>query len=115
MKKLVALLSVIMLIGAVAAYAADTYTGYVADEKCANAHKGDVKAPSEACTKKCLENGQKVVLVDEKTKEILAIANPEALKGHEAHHVQVTGTMENNALHVDSVKMVAENDKDKSK
>jgi hypothetical protein len=34
------------------------------------------------------------------------VKNPEALKGHEGHHVAVTGQVEGDSIHVDSAKML---------
>ena len=34
------------------------------------------------------------------------VDNPDALKGHEGHHVAVTGTCEGDSIHVTSVKML---------
>jgi hypothetical protein len=34
------------------------------------------------------------------------VDNPDVLKGHEGHHVAVTGTMTGDTIHVDSVKML---------
>ena len=39
--------------------------------------------------------------------KVLAVDNPDALKGHEGHHVAVTGSMvKGDSMHVDSVKMM---------
>jgi hypothetical protein len=36
----------------------------------------------------------------------LTVANPDALTGHEGHHVAVTGEVTGESIHVDSVKML---------
>ena len=84
-------------------FAADTTTvnGYVSDSKCGA--KGKTNAE---CTKKCLGNGAKMVVVTDKTDKILTVDNPDALSGHEGHHVAVTGTVSGDSIHVDSVKML---------
>jgi len=80
-----------------------TVNGYVVDDKCGakGAHAG-----SEACTKKCLEGGAKMVVVTDGDQKVLMVDNPDALKGHEGHHVAVTGTMKGDSIHVDSTKML---------
>ena len=38
--------------------------------------------------------------------KVLNVDNPEALKGHEGHHVAVTGHITGDSIHVESVKML---------
>jgi len=75
----------------------------VSDSQCgvkgANAGAAD-------CTKKCLEKGAKMVVVTDGDQKILAVENPDALKGHEGHHVAVSGHLTGDSLHVMSVKML---------
>ena len=79
-------------------------TGYIVDDKCGvkGAHEG-----AEACTKKCLDGGAKAVFVTDSDKKVIAIANPDAVKGHEGHHVSITGSMAGGELHVDKLEMAA--------
>lgn len=105
MRKLFPLMAAFVLLFAVAAWAADnTLTGYIVDDKCGvkGAHAG-----AEACTKSCLERGAKAVLVTDDKKDVVAIHNQDAIKGHEGHHVKVTGSMMDGALHVDKIEMAA--------
>ena len=110
MKKLLVLciaLSVLFLL--VAVVSADdmgksqTVNGWVSDSKCGvkGAHEGAAE-----CTKKCIGEGAKVVVVTDKDQKVLTVSNPEALKGHEGHHVAVTGKVEGDSIHVDSAKML---------
>jgi SpoU rRNA methylase family enzyme len=88
---------------AVAAWASDSsMSGWIVDSKC-GAHAAH--AGNEACTKKCLEAGAKPVFVSDNKKEVLNLNNPDAVKGHEGHHVKVTGTVSDGVLHVDSLEM----------
>ena len=110
MKKLLLIclaLCVVFLMVAVASAAdkdkAETVNGYVTDSKCGA--KGAV-AGKEDCTKKCLESGAKMVVVTDQDQKVLTVANPEKLEGHEGHHVAVTGQVEGDSLHVESVKML---------
>ena len=77
--------------------------GWIVDDKCGV--KG-ANAGAEACTKKCLAAGAKMVIVTDGDQKILAVDNPDALKGHEGHHVTVTGTVSKDSMHVGSVKMM---------
>jgi hypothetical protein len=80
-----------------------TVNGWVVDDKCGA--KG-ANAAGEACTKKCLAAGAKMVVVTDADKKVLMVDNPDALKGHEGHHVAITGTMKGDSIHVDSMKML---------
>jgi hypothetical protein len=86
-------------------FAADeqTVNGWVADSKCGV--KG-ANAGAEACTKKCLEAGAKMVVVTDTDQKVLTVSNPDALKGHEGHHVAVTGHVDGDSIHVESAKML---------
>ena len=96
-----ALCVMFMMVGVT--FAADTTTvnGYVADSKCGA--KGKTNAE---CTKKCIKEGAKTVVVTDKDDKVLTVENPDALTGHEGHHVAVTGTVSGDSIHVDSVKML---------
>lgn len=80
-----------------------TVNGWVVDDKCAA--KG-ANAGAEACTKKCLAAGAKMVIVTDGDQKVLMVSNPDALKGHEGHHVAVTGAMGKDSIKVESVKML---------
>ena len=86
-------------------FAADTSTvnGWVSDSKCGA--KG-ANAGAAECTKKCIAGGAKVVVVTDSDQKVLTVDNPDALTGHEGHHVAVTGTVNGDSIHVDSVKML---------
>jgi len=95
----------LILLAASVSFASDAQTvnGWVSDSKCGV--KG-ANATSEACTKKCIAAGEKAVLVTDTDQKVLAVDNPEALKGHEGHHVAVTGHIDGDKIHVDSLKML---------
>jgi hypothetical protein len=80
-----------------------SWTGWVSDEKCGAANASAAKAE---CTKKCLESGQKMVFVNDKDKSVLNVSNPEALKGHQGHHIKVKGTVEDGIMTVASASML---------
>jgi hypothetical protein len=77
--------------------------GWITDAKCGA--KG-ANAAGEACTKKCVAGGEKMVIVTDGDSKVIAVDNQDALKGHEGHHVTVTGSMSKDAMHVASVKMM---------
>jgi hypothetical protein len=80
-----------------------TVNGWVVDDKCGakGAHAG-----AEACTKKCLDAGAKMVIVTDQDQKVLTVDNPDALKGHEGHHIAATGSVKGDSIHVDSAKML---------
>jgi hypothetical protein len=51
--------------------------------------------------------GEKMVIVTDGDSKVLAVDNQDALKGHEGHHVTVTGTVSKDTMHVASVKMMS--------
>lgn len=107
MKKLVliclALSVMFMFVGVTFAADATTVKGYVSDSKCGA--KGANEKAAE-CTKKCLASGAKMVVVTDTDQKVLTVDNPDKLTGHEGHHVAVTGHVEGDSIHVDSVKML---------
>jgi hypothetical protein len=82
---------------------ASTVNGWVSDSKCGV--KGANAAAAE-CTKKCIAAGAKMVVVTDGDQKILEVENPDALKGHEGHHIAVTGHVDGDKIHVDSMKML---------
>lgn len=114
MKKVFLLLLALVVALSLAAYAgtkagakdqAQDVAGWVSDEKCG---AEGAKAEAADCTKKCIEGGKKVVFVTDKDKKVLNVSNPETLKGHEGHHVNVNGHVNDadGSIHVMSVKMI---------
>src|SRR5258708_1360450 len=74
-----------------------TVNGYVTDSMCGA--KG-ANASHAACMTKCMGKGAKAVIVTDGDQKVVAVDNPDALKGHEGHHVSVTGTMTGDSVHV---------------
>jgi hypothetical protein len=82
-------------------------TGIVTDAACAKS--GDkAKMTDSACAKKCIEGDGKMAFVNDKDGSVWSITNPEALKGHEGHHVTLKGhaNAADNSFHVMSASMV---------
>ena len=109
MRKVLALCLAICFVFALTALAFDdmgkstTVNGWVSDDKCGAKGAND---KAEACTKKCLAGGAKMVIVTDKDQKILMVDNPDALKGHEGHHIAVTGKVMGDSIHVDGAKML---------
>jgi hypothetical protein len=109
MRKVLVLCLAVSFVFALSALAFDdmgkstTVNGWVSDAKCGA--KG-ANAGAEACTKKCVAAGEKMVLVTDGDSKVIAVENQDALKGHEGHHVTVTGTMGKDSIKIDSVKMM---------
>jgi hypothetical protein len=103
MKKSV-LLAVALCLLALAAWAApkdESMTGWISDSKCAA--KG-ANAGHAACAQKCVEAGEKPVLVTDKDQKVVPIENPAAVSAQLGQHVQVSGKMTaSGSLHVDKV------------
>jgi hypothetical protein len=104
MKKYSAALITVCLLLGLSAMAAEkgTWTGTITDEKCSTGPK----VADAACAKKCIEMGQKAVLVTDQ-KEVYVIHNVDKVRGHEGHMVKVMGTLDGKQLHVDELQMAA--------
>ncbi len=90
---------------AVASPSQSSMEGWISDSKCGA--KG-ANAAHAQCAKKCVEGGEKPVLVTDKDQKVVPIDNPAAVSGHEGQHVKVSGTMtDSGSLHVDKVAMAA--------
>jgi hypothetical protein len=80
-----------------------TVKGWISDSRCGaqGANPG-----AAACTKKCLGSGASMVVVTDEDQKVLTVSNPESLKGHEGHHVAVTGQVSGDSIHVESAKLL---------
>ena len=107
MKKLTLLLLVATVVMSLASLAfasdAQTVNGWVSDSKCGA--KG-ANAGAADCTKKCIAEGASMVVVTDGDQKVLTVSNPDALKGHEGHHIAVTGHVDGDKVHVESAKML---------
>lgn len=100
MKKLLPILACVALLSAMAFASGASMTGYIVDEKCG---AQGASASGRACSKRCIEAGEKPVFVSDSSKELFHLDNPDATKGHEGDHVNVTGTVKNGVLHIDKL------------
>src|SRR5579862_5944590 len=92
-----------LMVALVSAADSSTVNGYVSDSQCGA--KG-AKAGHADCMNKCLSKGAKAVIVSDKDQKVLTVDNPDAVKGHEGHHVAATGTVSGDSIHIDSLKMM---------
>ena len=110
MKKLFAVLLVMSLALLVTASASDkpsSINGWVSETGCAAKHAADGGAD---CVKKCIAKGAKMAFVSDADKSVWGVDNPDALAGHEGHHVTISAHVDKKAksVHVESVTMMAE-------
>jgi hypothetical protein len=100
-----AAVSILFLMVAIASAAdqSTTVKGYVSDSMCGA--KG-TSTSHAACMTKCLGKGAKAVIVSDSDQKVINVDNPDVLKGHEGHHVAVTGEVNGDSIHIDSVKMI---------
>ena len=76
-------------------------------DRCRHRLASKASATNADCAKRCIERDNAAVFVNEADKSVIAIHNVDAIKGHEGHHVKVTGSiMEDKSMHVDKVEMV---------
>ncbi|SNS97906.1 hypothetical protein SAMN05421770_103316 [Granulicella rosea] len=63
---------------------------------------------SSTDVKKSIAGGAPYVFVDDKSKNVWRIDNPDVVKGHEGHHVEFTGSMDKVAMtiHIDKLSML---------
>ena len=100
----ITLLSAALLLVSIVAWAVpkdQSYSGWISDSKCGV--KG-ANAAHAACAKKCVEGGEKPVMVADNDQKVTPIDNPDAVKDQIGQHVKVSGSMTSSgALHVDKV------------
>ena len=100
MKK-VAILMMLLTLVAGTALAGET-VGWIVDAKCG---ADGAKEAHAGCAKKCVEAGQALVFVSDADKTVYTIDNQDAAKGHEGHKVTVSGKIDGESIHIDSLKM----------
>jgi hypothetical protein len=100
------LLAVLLLVSS--AFAKDTFQAWVSDEMCASgrAKDGVYTGTNPDCAKRCVGEGQSIVLISESKKMLFHVDNPDLLKPEVGNLVEITGTISGDKVHVDSVKEV---------
>jgi len=121
MKKLVIFIFALALSFSLSGFAQNNSMGNTSsDKKVAKAEKKEAKAAAKG---KAIglsgwvksEDG-KTVFVNDKDKQTWNVSNPDALNGHEGHHVKVKANIDesNHSLTVNSVKMLRKSKQKKS-
>ena len=102
MKKLMALVLGLSVVFSIAAFAQD------AGQSAGTMDKTSASAPLKTIKGTVKAEGEKVTFVSDSDQKSWDVANPEALKGHEGHHVQVSAHVytDKGSIHVMSVKML---------
>ena len=102
--------ALVLAFSTVPALAADM-NGYIGDSKCGAMHNSS--APNAACVKKCIDGGAKPVFVDDAKKTVYTIDNPDDIKGHYGHHVDVVGQVNDSdkTIHIAKVTMLPDQGK----
>ena len=102
MKKLYAPILAVCLMCSLAAFAQDM------PKSCNSGAKTTTDAPLLTLKGTIKADGDKLTFVNDADQKAWEVMNPEALKGHEGHHVQLSAHVYNdkNTIHVMSVKML---------
>lgn len=104
MKRFFAVMTLIVMSGAMAASAADsTINGWISDSMCGAKHSG--ATANAACVKKCVAGGMAPVFVDAAKKQVWTIDNPDAVKSFYGDHVTVKASVDQakKSVHIDSI------------
>jgi hypothetical protein len=81
---------------------AETWSGIISDENCGAKHAA-LTSDDKACLDKCAKTGVAKVFVSDG--KVYKIDNQDAVAKHLGHKVTITGKMEGDTIHADSVKM----------
>jgi hypothetical protein len=113
MKKLVIFIFALALSFSLSGFAQNNSMGNTSsDKKVAKAEKKEAKAAAKGkaigLTGWVKSEDGKTVFVNDKDKQTWSVSNPDALNGHEGHHVKVKANIDesNHSLTVNSVKML---------
>jgi hypothetical protein len=102
MRKLAAATALALSFACTGAYA-ESLTGWVADAMCAKDTHKVASADHAACAKKCIQGGEKPVLVV--GDKVYTISNPDKLVSHAGEKVTVDADVNGDSLTINSVKM----------
>ena len=81
--------------------------GWISETRCGAQH-ASLSGANPGCVAKCIREGAKPVFIEDASKQIWSIDNPDAIKAHYGHHIQVTATEDaaNKQVHIVSVTML---------
>ena len=102
MKKLLVLMMAMCVACATAAFAQE------ASKSCDMGKMSASQAPLKTLKGTVKADGDKITFVNDEDQKSWDVMNPETLKGHEGHHVQVSAHVyaDKNSIHVMKVKML---------
>ena len=84
--------------------------GWLADQGCASgrANGGTYAGTDPDCARKCVHEGEKIVLIDADHKRLLVVANKDAAVERVGDYVEISGDLDEQArtLHIDSLKLL---------
>lgn len=82
--------------------------GWISDSQCGVDHAS--KGPNPSCVAKCIKEGAKPIFVDDAKSIVWTIDNPDAIKGHYGHHIEMSGTEDaaKKQVHITGVTMLAD-------
>lgn len=106
MKQLLALMLVMIWVGAATAAAAEqSWTGTISDSQCGTNHGGEID--DRSCTLRCVQLGHQYVLVS--NGKVLKIANQNfaTLQQYAGRLVKLTGEQKGGAIVVSKIEMAA--------
>ena len=85
--------------------AQQTWNGTISDNRCGGDHGGEVD--ERECTLRCVQTGDRFVLVTDYGKKVWPIANQNFadLPAHAGHTVKVTGEQKDDAIVVSKIEM----------
>ena len=87
-------------------FAADSWTGVISETKCGAKHAdADTNEKSAGCVKACVKGGAAPVFVTDGKVVMLDKASQAKVMDHLGHKVTLTGKLDGDTLHIDSVKM----------
>jgi hypothetical protein len=86
-----------------------TIDGWISESGCGAKHASS-KGANPECVAKCIKEGSSPVFVDDAKQQVWSIDNPDSIKGHYGHHIQLTGTEDasKKEVHVSKVTMLAD-------
>ena len=103
MKRVVVLVMLVFALSFLAM--AEELTGYIVDSNCAAKQGAKTASDGHAnCAAKCIKGGAAAVLVTTEGK-VYKIHNQDAVTAHAGHKVTITGKVDGDSIHADSVKM----------
>jgi hypothetical protein len=108
MKKLFVLALGLSILFSLCAFAQDTMGNPSSTAPMASTDKPMAKAPLKSIKGTVKQDGDKITFVADKDSKSWDVMNPETLKDHVGHHVQVSAHVHSDtgAIHVMNVKMV---------